>query len=223
MNLSGSPLDFIIAFGAGAAVSFSPCVYPLIPVTVGYIGANSQGSRLKALWVSLLYSLGIATTYSALGVVAVLTGTIFGQITSNFWAYFILGNFYLLFGLLLLDVFNLPFFNIGIKNVRPRSMLSVFLFGLVSGLAVGPCTFPVLGAILVHVASRQNILYGVSLLFAFSYGVCFLLILTGVFSGLLANLPKSGEWLTRIKKAGGIILLCMAEYFLIQAGGFIYD
>jgi len=178
---------------------------------------------MKALWLSLLYSLGVAITYSSLGIIAVLTGTIFGQIANNFWSYFILGNFYLFFGLLLLDAFHFSLLNLTVKGTKPKNMFGVFLFGLVSGLAVGPCTFPVLGAILAYVASKRNFLYGGWLLFCFSYGVCFLLILVGVFSGFLANLPKSGVWQERIKNTGGIILICMAEYFLIKAGSVIYD
>ena len=220
MSLAVNPVEFLIAFGAGLAVSFTPCIYPLVPVTAGYIGANAQGSKLKGLWISLVYSSGIAVTYSVLGVIASLSGRIFGEISNNFWAYFILGFFYLLFGLMLLDVFHAPFFDLSVKKIKPKGIFSVFLFGLLSGVAVGPCLVPALGAILTFVASRQNVIYGAALLFSFSYGMCALLILTGAFSGVLANLPKSGRWLTRIKKAGGLILIGAGVYFFIQAGRF---
>ena len=107
--------------------------------------------------------------------------------------------------MLFLDVFNIPFFNLDLKKIKPQGILSIFLFGLVSGLAVGSCTAPALGAILVYAASKQNVFYSAALLFAFAYGACALLILTGTFSGLLVNLPKSGPWLTKVKKVGGFI------------------
>jgi len=220
MTPVGNPIEFFVAFGAGVAISFTPCVYPLIPVTVGYIGANAQGSKLKGLWISLIYALGVSITYSILGIIASLTGSIFGEISNNFWAYFILGLFYLAFGLMFLDVFHIPFFEVATKSIKPKGIFSTFLFGLVSGLAVGSCLLPALGAILTFVASKQNILYGAALLFSFSYGMCALLILTGTFSGVLVNLPKSGPWLVKIKKAGGIILIGVAVRFFIQAGRF---
>ena len=83
---------------------------------------------------------------------------------------------------------------------------------------MGPCTAPALAAILVFVASKQNILYAISLLFVFSYGVGASLILIGTFSGLLVRLPKSGPWLVRVKQFCGIILLLAGEYYLIQTG-----
>ena len=104
------------------------------------------------------------------------------------------------------------------KIERKGGYLSVFLLGLASGLVAGPCTAPALGAILVYVASRQNVVYGASLLFSFAYGMGFLLILTGTFGAFFLRLPKSGAWLTGIKKAGGFILIAAGEYFLIQAG-----
>src|SRR3989338_6887227 len=105
MNLSGNPLYFLIAFGAGILVSFTPCVYPLVPIIVGYIGAQATGYRLKGFLLSIIYSLGIATTYSFLGVIASLTGKIFGQTAGSPWTYFVVANACIFFGLVLLDVF----------------------------------------------------------------------------------------------------------------------
>ena len=93
------------------------------------------------------------------------------------------------------------------------------MIGLFSGLIVGPCTAPVPGSILVYVGSRQNVLYGFSLLFVFGYGVGFLMILLGTFSGLLAALPRSGPWLERVEKFFGWLLVLAAEYFFIVMGG----
>jgi thiol:disulfide interchange protein DsbD len=89
---------------------------------------------------------------------------------------------------------------------------------MTSGLIIGPCTAPVLGAILVYVATKQNLFYGVFLLFSFAYGMGALLILTGTFSGILMNLPKSGKWMYTIEKIGGAMLILAGEYFLINMG-----
>jgi thiol:disulfide interchange protein DsbD len=218
MNLAGSPLDFLIAFGAGALMSFTPCVYPLLPITLGYIGGSARGSRSKGFLLSLIYALGVATTYSILGLIASLTGKIFGQIASSPWPYFIVANVCIFFGLVLLDIFTIPLPMFQAKRFELKSLASIFLFGLVSGLVVGPCTAPVLGTILVYVGSKQNILYGTLLLFCFAYGLCTMLILAGTFSGILVNMPKSGAWLQNIKRICGLILICMGEYFLILTG-----
>lgn len=221
MNLAGNPLDFLIAFGAGILVSFTPCVYPLIPVTVGYIGASTRGSRAKGFLLSIIYALGIAVTYSILGAIASLSGRLFGQMAGNPWPYFIVANACIFFGLVLLDVLSLPLPAFAAKRIEPKGIISVFLFGLVSGLVVGPCTAPALGTILVYVGSRQNLIYGMLLLFCFAYGMCAILILAGTFSSILVNLPKSGIWMSRIKKACGLILIGVGEYFLIQAGRYM--
>lgn len=219
MISGGSPLEILLAFGAGILVSFSPCVYPLLPITIGYIGASSQKDKFHAFLLSLIYVLGMSITYCILGVFASLTGKIFGQISSSPISFFIIGNICILFGLSMLGVFEVhipaPLLN---KIKSPKSKFSVFLLGLISGLIVGPCTAPVLGTILVFVATKQNLFYGVALLFSFAYGMGALLILAGTFSGILVNMPKSGRWMYTIEKIGGILLILAGEYFLINMG-----
>ena len=218
MNLVGNPLDLLIAFAAGVLVSFTPCVYPLVPITVGYIGGSARGSRLKGFILSVIYALGIATTYSILGAVASLTGKVFGQIAGSPWPYFIVANACIFFGLVLLDVFRIPLPTFSVKRIEPKGIISVFLFGMISGLVVGPCTAPALATILVYVGTKQNLVYGMSLLFCFAYGLCTVLILAGTFSSMLVNLPKSGMWIERAKKLCGLVLIGIGEYFLIQSG-----
>lgn len=219
MVLSGNSVDYLIVFSGGVLVSFSPCVFPLIPVTLGYIGAESQGSKFKSLLLSLVYVLGIAVTYSVLGLIAALTGRLFGQISVSPITQMVVGNIFILLGLSFFDIFNIPTFGFLVQNkIKIRNPWTVFLFGLVSGLVVGPCTAPALGAVLLYVGTRQNIIRGITLLFTFAYGVGTVLILTGTFGGFLLNLSKSPIWLNRIKKLGGLILIAAGEYFLINAG-----
>ena len=219
MILGGNPFEFVLAFGAGLLVSFSPCVYPLLPITIGYIGAAGHKHRFHAFLLSLIYVLGISITYCILGAFASLTGKIFGQISSSPLSFFIIGNICIIFGLSMLGLFevHLPNFFLN-KAKRGKSIFSIFLLGITSGLIIGPCTAPVLGTILVYVATKQNLFYGIFLLFSFSYGMGALLILTGTFSGLLVNLPKSGKWMYTVEKIGGVLLILAGEYFLINMG-----
>lgn len=219
MNLQGSSISFIGAFLGGVLVSFSPCVYPLVPITLGFIGVKAGASRIKGLILSLVYVLGLAITYSILGLIASLTGRLFGQISSHPISFLIIGNACIIAGLSFFDIINISFTGIRLQNkIKGGGIFSVFLLGLASGLVAGPCTAPALGTILVYVCAKQNIIYGASLLFVFAYGMGSLLILVGTFSAIFINLSRSGIWLTRVKKVSGFILLGIGEYFLIKAG-----
>lgn len=215
MNFSGNPIDFLAAFLGGALVSFTPCIYPLIPITVGYIGTNSSGSKLKGLFLSLMYVTGVAITYAFLGILAVSTGTIFGRFTTLPLVQAIVGIVIVLFGLSMWDLFDIPLLNfVKLPAHRKNSYFSAFFLGLSSGLVISPCLTPVLGAILSYLTTQKNLLYGGLLLLSFAYGMGAVLILVGTFSAIL---PKPGKWSLYIKKAGGVVLIIMGLYLIINA------
>jgi cytochrome c-type biogenesis protein len=214
-------LAYLAAYLGGVFVSFTPCMYPVIPITLAFIGAHGSGSKVKGFVLSIVYVLGMSLTYTALGAVAALTGKLFGQIQTNPWTYFIVANICILMGLSMLEVFTLPMRVPGFVTKvqsRRKGLLGSFFIGAVSGLVIGPCTAPVFAVLLSYVATSQDIIFGMSLFFIFALGMGTFLITLGTFAGLLASIPKSGMWMTRINQLSGWILLAIGEYFLIMAG-----
>ncbi|MFH1578318.1 MAG: cytochrome c biogenesis protein CcdA [Candidatus Omnitrophota bacterium] len=217
MNLSGSPLDFLWAFFGGVLVSFTPCVYPLLPITVAYIGASSANSKLKGFGLSLIYVSGISVTYTILGLAAVLTGSIFGRFSGLPLVRVIIGLIIIFFGFALWAGWGL-----GLSGRKPLMLkqrgtyLSCFILGITSGLITASCTVPVLGSILAFVAAKRNFIYGGFLLFSFAYGMGLLLILIGTFSSFLTSLPKSGRWMEIMKKICAVVLIITGIYFLVS-------
>jgi cytochrome c-type biogenesis protein len=222
--LQGSvSLSFLAVYLGGVLISFTPCVYPVIPITVAFIGARGNGSKSRGFILSLVYVAGMAVTYTILGAVAALSGKLFGQIQSNPWTYFLIGNLCVLMGLSMLDVFTFSvrmpaFITREQSRKRTKGITGSFLMGAASGLVMGPCTAPALAVILSYAATRENVAYASSLMFVFAFGMGTLLILMGTFAGLLAGIPKSGAWMVRISRIFGWILLGTGEYFLINAG-----
>ncbi len=221
--LTGAPiLAFAAAFAAGLLTSFTPCVYPMIPITAAYIGgSSSKGSRLRALMLSMSYVLGLSVMYSALGAAAALTGRIFGSFASSPYINLILANIFVVLGLSMMDVFDIPMPRF-LTNLSPRKKgggyVGAFLLGMLTAFVATPCTTPVVLSILTLVAKHQSVVYGTALLFVFALGMGALLVVVGTFAGSVASLPKSGPWMEKIKHAFGWLMIACGEYFLIQAG-----
>jgi len=215
MQLSGTPFDYLIAFAGGVLMSLTPCAYPLIPITAGFIGVKSAGSKLKGFLLSFVYVTGIALIYSVLGITAVYTGQLFGAFSKHPLTHIFSGVIIIIFGIAMLDVFSfsLPQF-VRLPKLKEHNYLSVFLLGLVSGLMIGPCLTPVLGGILVYVSTKESAVYGATLLLSFAYGLGLILMIIGTFSAILLKLPKSGIWMIYIKKIVGFIFIGMGIYFV---------
>lgn len=218
MTLSGSLWDYLSVFTGGIVLSFTPCVYPLLPVTAGYIGIHARGSKLKGFFLSFVYVTGLAIVYCCLGVIASLTGKMFGRISAHPLTLAVVGVVFVIFGLSMFNVFAVYFPTvIQFSRIRRKGIFSVLLLGMVSGLVASPCVAPALGAILVYLASTRNILYGGSLLLVFAYGMGLTLILVGTFSTALLHLPKSGKWMLYVEKVCASVLICLGIYFIFTA------
>lgn len=214
-------LAYMLVLLVGITTSLTPCIYPMIPITVSIVVGQENKNRFYSFFVSLVYVLGIATTYSALGIIAVASGTLFGSLSSNIWVLFIIANICILFGLSMLDVFmiNIPVLSLGKGgNKKGKGLIGIFLLGIAFGMVASPCTAPVLGTILITVSTTKDYIYGATLLFTYAFGVGTLLILIGTFAGAMKRLPKSGNWMNYVKKFFGYLMIAMGEYFLIQMG-----
>jgi len=217
-------LSYIIAFLGGVLASFTPCVYPLLPVTIGYIGSRSLGSKIRGFLLSLIYVLGFATFYSLMGALGAISGRLFGEWLQHPLSYILVGSLCLIFSLSLFEVFNLSLPKFLVTRpikIKIGGFLNTFFVGLISASVASPCTLPIFGSILLFVVLEKDLFFGMSLLFVFSYGMGTLLILAGTFSGILANLPKSGKWMNKIKKFFAWFLLLVAGFYFLKAGRLI--
>ena len=212
-----------LLFGAGLVTSLNPCIYPMIPITAGTLaGVDAQGrSRRRTVALTLTYVTGLALFYATLGLIAGLTGSLFGTIGSSWWARLALGNVLLVFALAMLDVIPIRVperLAAWAGSLGGGSYPAVFLLGATSGIVAAPCGAPAFAVVLTWVATTQSAVLGFVYLFVFSLGMTALLVVVGLFSGTLAALPRAGAWMTWIKKAAGAVLLLMAEYYFVKAG-----
>ena len=223
-TLQNSPLAAIgLMFGAGLLTSLTPCVYPMIPITAGLLGGSVRAGAPKSRTVglALTYALGLALFYALLGLVAGLSGQLFGTVGSNPWVRFAIGNVLLLCGLAMLDVIPVSAPQRLVQwagSLGGGSYPAVFLLGATSGIVAAPCGAPAFAAVLTWVATTRSGALGFIYLFVFSLGMTAVLVAVGISSGLLASMPRAGKWMLWIKKAGGVVLLAMAQYYFIQMG-----
>ena len=218
-------LAIVFSFAGGVLASFTPCTYPMMPITVAFIGGKANGSRKRGFLLSIFYVAGMSIVYSALAVFAALTGRLFGALTASPWVYLIVGNICLFFGLVMLEAVPLtpPGFlnNLRVAAFSGHDVFASMILGGASALVVSTCTTPILGVLLAMVAAKRQLVLGVGMVFSFSVGLGALVIVVGTFTGLLTSLPRSGKWMLRIQRSFGILMILAAEYFLIKTGEFL--
>lgn len=215
---NGLLFSFAFVFFAGFLTSLTPCIYPMLPITLAVLGARKTQSKKEGFFKSLTYVLGMAFTYAVLGMLAATSGFLFGSLMSN--AYFLVFLSAILFiaALSMFDFFEIqtPQFLQSriLAQGSSTSHLALFCTGLLSGLIVGPCVGPVLVGVLGYVSQTGNIVLGFSLLFTFALGLGSLIVLAGTFSSLFKKIPRAGAWMTAIKKSIGVAFLGLIIYFL---------
>jgi thiol:disulfide interchange protein DsbD len=210
-------------FGAGVLTSLTPCIYPMIPITAGVLAgtARTGSARRRTVALTLTYVCGLALFYAFLGLLAGLTGSLFGTVSSSPWARLAIGNLLLLFALAMLDVIPIAAPQRLARwagELGGGSYPAVFLLGATSGIVAAPCGAPAFAVVLTWVASTGSGVLGFLYLFVFSLGMSALLVAVGLSSGTLAALPRAGPWMTWIKKGAGLVMLVMAQYYFVQTG-----
>ncbi len=211
-------------FWAGVLLNLTPCVYPIIPITIGFFAnqgaAQGEKSNLKRTFaMSSLYVFGMAITYSVLGVIASLTGGLFGKALQSPLVLIGLAVLMLALSLSMFGVyeFKLPDSLNRLANGSGQSKSSFFsalVMGLTMGIVAAPCIGPFVVALLVYVSQKGDPFFGFLLFFVLALGLGFPFIFLGAFSGSLKALPRSGMWMVTVRKVFGLILIGMALYFL---------
>lgn len=217
MIKKGPVLGAVGAFGGGLLVSLTPCVYPMIAITVSVFGAREAKSRTQAMLLSTSFVLGIVALFTPMLVIAALTGGLFGSVLSNTW---VIVGICVIFAAMAASMFG------AFDLTLPESMMQrfstvggigyggAFLLGMVSGLVAAPCTGPVLTSILVWISQTRSVLLGTVVGAAFSIGLGIPFWLVGTFA---ISLPKGGKWMLGVKSFFGIVMLIVAFYFLKNA------
>jgi len=203
-----------LIFVAGLATSLTPCVYPMIAITVSVFGARQAESRARAAVLSTSFVLGIAALFTPLGVISALTGSVFGSALASPW---VLGTLAALFALMAFSMFGLfdLALPVGLQNRLAEAggfgVRGAFALGFANGLIAAPCTGPVLAVLLTWVATTGHVGFGAVALFVYAIGIGVLFWLVGTFA---ITLPKSGRWVEWTKSIFGIAMLALALYYL---------
>lgn len=228
---SGSIWVYGMVLVGGILASFTPCTYPVLPLTIGYIGSQAGDRWGKGFALSLLLVLGMALVYAMVGILFAALGLQFGSLAGNGAAVFLIALFFMIMSLFLLDAFTLPipkFMQRLQGGTRRKGMAGAFVVGCISGLVVGPCTGPILAIVIVAVTSTLEqatgaayvleILAGGLKLFLFGLGQGALILLCGSFTGLLSHLPKAGQWMVTLKKGFALLVLLGSSLLMVYVG-----
>lgn len=210
-------LKLLFVFIIGLVMSLTPCIYPMIPITMGILQSNKAPSLLRGFLLAAAYTAGLSMTFAILGMLAAFGGAQFGSVMSNPWVVVPLVLFFVYLGFSMLGYYEMyiPRFmqpRHGRKN--SGSFISAFTFGMINGTVASPCLSPGLALVLGMVTGLGNPLLGFLFLFIFGIGSSFPLLIIGTFSSSLHILPRAGMWMVEFKKVFGFLLLGMALYYL---------
>jgi len=204
-------------FLGGLLTALTPCVYPLIPITVGVFGARQADSKGRAFVLTTAYVVGMGVVFSALGVFAALSGKAFGSMLGNSGVVVGLAVFLVVLATSMFGAFDLALptgLATKLNNVGGGGIIGALLMGSVAGFLAAPCTGPVLTGVLAWVSRTQDPVVGGALLFTYALGIGVPFFLIGVFT---VRLPKGGVWMEWVKSVFGIALLALAAAYLRDA------
>jgi thiol:disulfide interchange protein DsbD len=207
---------FLLVFLGGLALNLTPCVYPLIPITISYFGGQSGGKKGGVALHAVFYVIGMAVTYSILGSIAAFTGSLFGAALQHPPVLIFIALIMILLSLSMFDVYELrmPAFLNRLAGGSQKGYFGTLFMGLTVGIVAAPCIGPFVIGLLTYVGNRGSVLIGFSLFFVLALGLGVPFLFLGIFSGSLSKLPRSGAWMVWVRKAFGFILIAMAVYFL---------
>jgi len=189
MDLSNPLVAYLSVFVAGLVSSFSPCVLITIPLVISYVGGYAEGDVKRSFTFSLAFVIGLSITFTVLGAIASLAGTLLGDV-GGFWKY-ILAAVAIVMGLQMMGVLNFQIPTPKMVKTEQKGLIGAFLLGMLFGVASSPCATPVLALILTFVASKHNLAYGTSLLFVYALAHTVLIFAVGVSTGLAEVFLKS--------------------------------
>ena len=217
LESNGLLIGLLFVFIGGLALNLTPCVYPLIPITVGYFGGQSEGSTTKLFFMGILFILGLAVTYSAIGVITSLTGAVFGALLQNPIVILAVVAILLILSLSMFGVyeFKLPDKLVNKAGGAKGGLYGAFFMGLTMGIVAAPCIGPFVLGLVTYVATKQDPYFGFLLFFVLAVGLGTPYLFLAVFSGKIKKLPRAGEWMDAVKHIFGFILVGMALYFLL--------
>ncbi len=220
-NIEAQGLILTLAgiFFGGMLVSMTPCVYPMIPITLSIIGARSAESKpIVGFLRSFVFVLGIATIYTVLGLIVALSGGTIGFLLQSKGFLIVLSVLFIVMGLSMLGLFNLqlpPAVASKLQGSGNRGgFLGAFLLGITTGVVASPCGSPVLVGILALAGAGGQAILGAIMLFTYALGIGMLFLVLGTFPSFLSKVPKSGVWMEDVKKMLGLVLIIASFYYL---------
>jgi thioredoxin:protein disulfide reductase len=214
---SGLLVGLLFVFIGGLALNLTPCVYPLIPITIGYFGGQSEGRTSRLFFMGLMFLAGMAITYSVIGVITALSGAVFGALLQNTYVIIFIALIFVVLSLSMFGVyeFKMPDKLVAKAGGAKTGLWGALFMGLTMGIVAAPCIGPFVIGLVTYVAALADPLKGFLIFFVLALGLGTPYVVLAVFSGKIKQLPRAGLWMESVKHIFGIILLGMALYFLL--------
>lgn len=217
----------LIMFVGGFLTAFTPCVYPLIPVTIGIIAEINKNYQHSSFFMSIIYSSGIILTYTILGILAGLGSFTFGNYMGSKIFVILIALLFFILGLSMAGFYEIKlpdFITKKILNIKGSSIISLFAMGLVAGFVAAPCTGPILASALLFISTGGSPILGGVYLFFYALGLSIIFIIAGSFSSLFKRLPKSGRWMVIVRSIFAVAIISYSFYLintLFEFGSYI--